>query len=472
MTTRVVPTGRIGGVTGSVAASRGFYPVVLACFAGTLLCILLEMPIASLFLALVGVGALALEDLRALLVLAYPAYALLGVLASSVLIEGGAYITEQFRYGDSIGASAGVAAYGLAFLGLAHFLTTRLMRSIRPTPVIANGAVVRGVVLASCLLIGLFYTVAFLRYGTGFQFSDLRFGWVRSLSPSFMKIHSLLGKFLIPALFGLTSYYWVRTGRARLWFLALAVPIIAQILIGEKFSGFNSSIMVALAGIGIAAFVGGKQLAVRIGTVLLVLGVAATLMASILIGYRNMGSGDVVGSLINRIVLQGHVWYGTFDLFDGEPGVALSDLLRENSLGQPGGLDYLSYLISDPEFVYRRIAAGVSFTMGGAPSALAAFGLLPGLAVYTLLGTGYALNAWIVASSLSRGSVITATVALVYFMVLAETTQMGRWDTGYGTVALASYVVLLGAFALRAIAPRGSRASARLCSDFPRGEPV
>ena len=61
--------------------------------------------------------------------------------------------------------------------------------------------------------------------------------------------------------------------------------------------------------------------------------------------------------------------------------MSVVDLVRESTLSDPAGLDLLSYLISDPLFVYQRIASGVTFTMGGPPSVLAAFGMLPGMIV-------------------------------------------------------------------------------------------
>lgn len=424
-----------------VASSRGSYAVVLVCFIGTLVSIPLQAAVFSMLLAVVGIAALAVADLRALLILSFPTYALIGALASVVLIERGAYISEQSRYGFSVGASPALAAYTLAFLGLAHFTVVALMRSlgsaknIDPTPF-------RNVLIAGSLVVALFYAITFFLYGTGLGFSDLRFGWARTLSPVFNKIHGLLGMFALPAIFGLAGFYWAYFQKRELWFLFLALPPAALVLTGEKFSGFLSAIAVGLAGAGIAGYVARRRFGVQPSRLIVAFGIGVVLLVSVALGYQRAGSGNILEAISTRIVLQGHVWFGIFELFRGAPGVSATDLIRGSTLANPAGLDLLSYLIADPLFVYQRIAAGVTFTMGGPPSSLAAFGLMPGLMVYALGGLAYAMVARLAASCFSKGRVIVGTVALAYFVILGLTTQMGRWDVAFGTVASACYLVL------------------------------
>ncbi len=418
--------------------TRGFYSVTLACLAGALGCIPFHAVGASAAFFVIGVLALAIEDFRAVLILSFPLYALGGAFASVVLIERGAYVSEQFRFGFNVGASGALAAYALAFLGLAHFGITVALRQVRARRVDIQG--LKFVIVAGCLGIALFFSALFALYGTAFGYTDLRFGWGRSLPPLVEDLY-VSTVFLIPTLFGLAGFVWAYTRRVSGWFAVLLLPVLAQVLTGEKFSGFASSLTFGLAGAGIAWYLRGERVSVRPKALFWVGAVASALTVSVLVGYRNLRSADLLASLSNRIVLQGHVWFGIYDLFGGRPGVGLADLVRESTVGNPGGLDFLSFLVSDPAFVQERLARGVTFTMGGPPSALAAFGVAGGLAVYCVLGLGFALIARLLASSLGEGRVITAGAAMLYFMVLAQTTQMGRWDVFYGPAALACYVV-------------------------------
>ena len=444
--------------------TRGFYPVVLACMAGALACIPFHAAGLAAAFFVVGILALAVEDLRALLVLAFPLYGLGGALASVVLIEGGAYISEQFRFGFNIGASGGLAAYSLAFIGLAHFGVTAALRSVRAAQLDITG--LKFVIVTGCLGMAAFFAVVFARYGTAFGYTDLRFGWGRSLPPLVEDLY-LSTVFLIPTVFGLAGFVWAYTRRLHGWFVVLALPVVAQVLTGEKFSGFASSLTMGLTGAGVAWYLRGHRISVRPAALVWAGGVAAALLASVLVGYRNLRSGDLLASLSNRIVLQGHVWFGIFDQFAGRPSVGVGELVRETTLDRPGGLDYLSLLISNPSYVQERLARGVTFTMGGPPSALAAFGLAGGLVIYGALGLGFVLIARLLATSLGHGRVVAAGAAMLYFMVLVQMTQMGRWDVFYGPAAIACYAVF-AAGALWRYFQQPPRASVREAHPAPQ----
>ena len=431
------------------------YVITAVAFVGLVVCASLELTTTALVITVAGLLGLAIADLRSLLILSFPIYGLLGSLFSVALIENGAYVTEQFRYGTNLGATSWLGMYTLAFLTVAHVATTRLLTRRAAAGAAATAPpAFRKAVVAIAVAVGLFYALAFAKYGTGLSYADLRFGWNRALSPAFQKGHSISATYLIPASFGMTAYYATQARRLEAWYGVLVVPVVCVFLTGEKFGGFVLSATVAAAGVGIAAFARRERINANPRVVVLA-GVAVALLAASLVrGFQRMGFTDVWTAVERRMVLQGHVWFGIYDRFGGSPGVSLSDLVRPNSLDQPAGLDRLSYLVSDPSFVHDRIEHGVTFTMGGPPSLLAAFGDLGGLVGYGLLGLALAWAASMALRYLRRGRPLSAIAGLGFFVVVGTATQMGRWDSVYGQAGLACLALFLCDGVVRSSRPR------------------
>lgn len=430
----------VEGSTGQ--PSDGFYFITLAAFAGLLVAVPLEGTTTAFGLAALGVASLAMVDLRAVLVLFYPIWGLMGALFSCALIENGAYITEQFRYGFNVGATASLGAYTVAFLGVAHFCVTRLLRGRSiDTRQLRDRSFYR-IVVASTICTALFYAATFAVHGTGLQYPS-RFQWIQSLSPTFGQFHGIIRSFVIPATFGLVGAHWTMFRAPRIWYLSLSAPIVAILLTGEKFTGFLVPLIIALAGAGLAAYLRGDTINVRPRQLFVATAVLAFLAMSVVEGFRRMGAVDVAGAIERRVALQGHVWFGILEKYGGNAAVPLTELLRPNTLDSPAGLDYLSYLISDTEFVRSRIADGLSFTMGGPPSALAAFGFPLGMAIYALLGILFGLIGRYTLTCLSRGATIRAAAGLSYLALVGVATQMGQWDAFYGSVGLACLALVI-----------------------------
>jgi hypothetical protein len=187
---------------------------------------------------------------------------------------------------------------------------------------------------------------------------------------------------------------------------------------------------------------------------------AVFLIFSIQLGYERALSDSVRASIIERIVLQGHVWYGIFDVSRGDAIVSLPDLFGPNSLDAPKGLDLLSYLISDPAFVYRRLSRGISFTMGGAPGISAAFGLTLGACIFWVFG---ALNAYLAVrfSKILEPQPLVFLAAAGAFIVVTTSIQMGRWDSIYSSASLLLYLVIVLGFLYKRGCP-SSHSTARI----------
>lgn len=390
-----------------------------------------------------GVLTLGLIDLSALLTLSYPVYALGGAVASVAVIESGAYVTEQYRYGFNIGASGVFALYALGFIALAHFVISIFSERLsRPRPMFASKTLVF-YILATSVGSAVFYGAVFVVYGPALSYAT-RFAWLNELPDVVVAGHTILRSYLIPVAFALAGILLAVHGWRRCWAaLTLVAPVVCVFAAGDKFSGFVLQLMMFLLGVGIGCLASGERLRIRLrylGWAIVALAIAAVLVA---LGYMRSGAENALSAIGDRLALQGHVWFGTFDLFGGLPGMDLLSMVRENTYESPSGLDALSYVVSDPDFVYERLGRGVTFTMGGPATALAAFGAWGGLLVYALTALLYAgVVCWIVRLG-SRQLCIPAIALLVLYIVVGAGTQMGYWDALYGPVALAGYAVLL-----------------------------
>lgn len=449
-------------------ASRRFlaYSVVVLCLPLLVLCSVLQLNVLSVALAVVGVLALAIADFRALLTLTYPIVSLLGAVLSVGVIEGGAYVGEQRRYGFNIGAAGWLSAYALGFIALAHIAILWGSRFVRRSASIPLRNL-RIFLIVFAGLIAVFYTTVFMSFGMGLT-HPTRFEWFESLPEMVRQLNNVFRSFLLPAFFGVAGFIFWCAKRPHWWMLAMLVPIAAMGLMGEKFSSFVYAISMFLTGIGIAALVRGDRLRLRVLHVAIGAGVAALLLVLILEGYRRTGSANVLNDLSYRIALQGHVWFGIADRFGGMPGVALSDAFGETTLQNPAGLDFLSYLVATKEFVEPRLAAGIPFTMGGPATILGAFGVWAGFAIYSLAGLTYALVVLAAAYFLIRGEPFGATAAFVAYVAVGLGTQMGYWDAFYGTIMLGTVAIVIASAAWMKFRPAWARR--RPVSPIPSAE--
>lgn len=425
---------------------RGFYVLVVACFAGILVCLPLQAATPSFILALASIGLLAMQDLRGILILAYPVYALLGALFSGVLIEHGAYITEEFRYGENIGATPLLAAYTVGFVGIAHFSLRLFLGARLSNSADVNLSWLRKLTLAICVGAGMFYLAAFALIGTGFAYPDLRFGWSRALPPGFGVIHNLLAALFIPTAFALAAFDVVVSRKISRSFFVLVVPLAAMYFIGSKFSEFNTPVMFGFMGAGLGGYVSGRRAKVKLRHVLIALAVVGGLTLSIFVGLQKLGNVNLYDSFVTRVALQGHVWWGIVDNFQGAPRVPFSSLVAANTSDKPSGLDLLSYVVSRPDFVRQRISLGYHFTMGGPPGVLGVMGSYAGLVVFTLMGLAYGAVAYVIVEAIKFARPVATVAALIVFLQYGYATLGGSWDDLHGKVSLACYVMLALSF--------------------------
>lgn len=414
------------------------YAVVLLALSGLLICSVFRAYDLSVVLTLVAIVALATADLRGLFVLAFPAATLVGAVWSVSLIEAGAFVTEQYRYGFNIGATPLLSIYVVAFLATGHAILNVAIPRVLPSSRQLNERTLAWCVALGSLALGLFYAFVFVRYGVGLKFES-RFDWLNTLPGFVQQVHGLLASFATPMVFCLGAIHLVAFGftRRSLLLLTLAIPAVAIFATGEKFSGFQNMILLFLTGLGLGGYLVGRRLQIKLGYLIGALVVSAGLAIVLALGYSRMGVDDPLQSIRDRFALQGHVWFGIADSFGGNARLQVSELIAPNLHNSPAGLDLLSYFVAPPDYVYGRIGRGVSFTMGGPPSALAAFGDVGGIFVFAMLSTAYVAVILVALAALSRNHIVLGALALMYYSIVGYCVIMGRWDTAYGTVSLA-----------------------------------
>jgi hypothetical protein len=421
------------------------YLLALLCLIAILGCIPFELSEISFSLFLFGVIALGAADFRLFLILAFPIYALGGSLFSVVLIERGMYVTEQFRYGSQVGATSALAGYAFGFLLMAHIGMHFFLRRKRKVVNPGNPKAYRRLIYVLNLLIAFFYLFVFVFYGLGTD-ERTRFDWLASLPTFVEKLSSFFMVFIMPITFALSGFYLKYFGKSKSVLLLLLVPLVAAAGTGEKFSAFAGSFLTLFMGLGLAAYLKNERLRFNWRANLIGLLASFSIAVSLISGFRRLGANNFLDAAIERVVLQGHVWFGIFEQYRGAPTLVALNIFGINTLEQPAGLDYLSYLVSDESFVFARISRGISFTMGGPAGVLGVFGFLPGFVVFTLMGLLYVAAVSTIVWALNKKSAILTAAAFCLFIIVGNATLMGRWDDSYSMFPLFLYSYLFFAW--------------------------
>lgn len=436
------------------------YSVLGLAALGEVACIPLRAYGAAVALLVLGIIGLGIADLFGLMSLAFPAFSLFAMGLSLGVVEAGAYISEQERYGFNIGATAPFCLYAMGFLAVAHGTLFTFARRVAPRGHVPSRVTLLGTISLISVVAGLAYAVIFLTSGTALTFAS-RFAWVASLPPASAKVSSLMLTFAFPAVSAFAGIYLGVFGWSHR-LLVLIVPAACLFITGDKFTGFLSAFLYLLLGIGLGGYISGRR--VRIsprGAVALLF--AALLLAAVFVwGYIRLGADNILEAITTRIALQGHVWFGIFDRFHGAPSIPVAALVHENTKIDPSGLDLLSYYVADPIFVYKRLGQGVTFSMGGPPSALAAFGTWPGLLIYASLGILYSGAVLSALFFLPRRLEVFCLASVALYQSVNLATMMGRWDSLAGPVALSTYVVILAGVAFGLVEQKNPAQGARI----------
>lgn len=434
---------------GSTLFVRGDgYVVALVALLASLVTLPFNLTWAPTLLCAVGVAGLIRANLPALLVLSMPTYALLGVMISSSLIESGMFIREQFRSGYIIGATGLLGVYVLAFLIVGHLLTVFLTRKLT----IQLGAIpkLRKTYLAllsiALLLVGTALVAVIVVFGTAAATGGDRFYYWKELPGPVNSVIIASRTYLLPALAaGVGMYVTLFRRHWVVLAIMLAIPHVALYLMGEKMSAFASTLFAVLFGVGLGAVATRNRLRINGAAIVVLAVIGVGILGTTLLGFDRTSTGDAGDAFVDRMVLQGHVWFGVLDMGNGEAFIDARALASRDSMESPSGLNLLSYYITDPNYVWSRAQYGLTFTMGGPPAHLAAFGAITGCVTFASMSLAYSLCAAASIYFVRVGDILSTFATLILLPILTNVVLMGFWDDIYNPVALSVYVWVFGA---------------------------
>lgn len=346
-----------------------------------------------------------------------------GAMTGGVLIEGGAYVSEQARQGFATGSTLRLALYWLFFIAVATLLFRRLgdrwgLRTGARAPhlsgawrwaIYALALAVLGVVVAGLVING----APLIERTDRFSY------WRGNAVPFLQPVHNQLSTVVF--LLGI-AFAFTRRRQERLFVLALvASSLVYFVLQGEKFTALvhvGFGFVLPVAALALARPGAGISL-VRLAMA----GIAAmaVLTSLILFQYVTVFDADApVDRLVQRIALQGHVWWGVDERVAAGmlPVPPSTQRLREAvALIDPRpaehdvGMTLLMRTVAPEDLVQRYRRQGIRFTMGYPAIGLYLLGPAGVLALQVVAALLFVAVALYLVRSVTRARIVHAVVA-------------------------------------------------------------
>ena len=429
--------------------SRLWHGVTWVVFFVSIVAIPFETVMFSAALYFVAAFALLMANLQAFLVVLLIIVRFAVVVISISTIEMGAYVSEQFRYGFVNGSTALYVPYLILFIFAFHFLTLKFAGRFIDRINLEGAPLRRYFWLLVIGYVGL--NAAFLltigMYGTAASIGGDRFVYWNHLPDAVRANVMFVRSWVLSSLAVFFGFYARYVRRPPVLLYALyGLTFVELYLMGEKFAALFNNFFLFLTGFALAAIVTRKHIRLRLSMILVAAAVVVGLYFALDAGYQQLSGGraDSVESIRDRIVLEAHVWFGIMDLGQGLPVADFIDMWKLNTPTTPSGLDFLSYLVTTPEYVAKRLSGGIPFTMGGAPAALAVFGAFGGMLFFALEATLYPLVGLLFLSFLRARMLTVALVSLIGYNLIMLTAVMGYWDVYHSRTAYVWLATIIG----------------------------
>lgn len=378
----------------------------------------------------------------------------IGAAVSGLVIESGAYVSEEARFGIATGATVRLTFYFLLLLVAALFAFTalkpRMRRSLRiDRHRIASISRLGIFVIAIAVLTYLYAGIA-VNGSPLFEHIDRFSYWRDNRLPLLQPVNNQLSAVVFILGLVLTGR---RPRRERVLVVALYVLSLAYfVLQGEKFTALvlvSYSFFLPLLVHGF----GRLGLKASIPRAFWVSLMAVSILGGLVLYRYASTSSSVppVQSLQRRIALQGHVWWGVdLHYWDGTlpvpPSIQrwreLKALVTPSGPGtQSVGMTLLMRTIASRRLVDGYLRHGVRFTMGYPAIGLYLFGA-SGLVVLQLVaGVVVALLAMYVVQAILAARVLRAFVGYKLFFLVYDILTVGNFYELFSYKSL-TYVVL------------------------------
>lgn len=308
-----------------------------------------------------------------------------GALFSGVLIEGGAYVSEEHVHGFPTGATTELAFYFVGFLMVALIVFHRLMprrqrRGAASRRLTRNWRILAYIAAALAISYGV---LGLMINGSPLLEHIPRYGyWRTNRLPLLHPIHNQFST--LAFLMGIGWSMGVRRGERVLIASLVAAMLCYFVFEGEKFTALivvGFSFLLPILARRISVFRDRSTLA-RAGWIV----VAAGGLLGVLVVYQYatvFANRSPLAMVQERVVLQGHVWWGVERAAHQgalpvppaiQRGRELAAFVDPRTSGGDVGMPLLMRTVAPSSVVDAYLSEGVRFTMGYPAIALYLFG--------------------------------------------------------------------------------------------------
>ncbi|HBC9222050.1 DUF6418 domain-containing protein [Enterobacter cloacae] len=311
------------------------------------------------------------------------------------IAESGQWLSEVKYYSSLSGATARIMSlcFVIFFFSFFTFKYLSRMRSVRFG--MSNKF---NKVLLNCVVIAFFaFTVTLfivhVIYGHPNDYGVDRYYYWANIAPKWAEyVKFLLSQFtvFIGLAYGLS--------RKKRYVILFVVSLLAQFSVGDKFSGMLYATMTFIIPIVILLKVNiGKLIFSARFVFISVIFVTAMMSASYLSYVAISGAGNGIDRLVDRIVLQGQMWWA-LDNSSNMSSKGLEEIMSNfigigNSDEFSTGIFYLMSIISPPSIFQWFADKGITMTMGSPVNLIYFFGfplsVVPAAILGIIVGAGY-----------------------------------------------------------------------------------
>jgi len=311
------------------------------------------------------------------------------------IAESGQWLSEVKYYSSLSGATSRIMSLCFVIFFFSFFTFKYLSRvnTVRfGLSVGLNKILLHCVVIAFTVFTAILFFVH-MRYGHPNDYGVDRYYYWANIAPKWAEyVKFLLSQFtvFIGLAYGLS--------RKRRYIFLFVISLLAQFSVGDKFSGMLYATMTFIIPVVILLRVNiGKLIFSTRFLFIAVMFLGAMMTASYLSYIAISGAGSGIDRLVDRIVLQGQMWWA-LDNSSDMSSKGTGEILRNfigigNGDEYSTGIFYLMSVISPPSIFQWFADKGITMTMGSPVNLIYFFGyplsVIPAMILGIIVGIGY-----------------------------------------------------------------------------------